>query len=83
MGKFKIEYDRNSCIGAAVCAAVDEKHWEISSDGKADLKGSKEDKDIFVAEIDESELEKTKAAAEGCPANVIHIFNKKTGEKLV
>ncbi len=80
--KFKIEYDRENCIGAGVCVAVDEKHWKMASDGKADLKGGKKDNDIFVREIDGSELEEVKAAAEGCPVNVIHIIDEK-GKKLV
>lgn len=83
MGKFKVEYNRSGCIGAAVCAAVDEKHWEISSDGKADLHGSSQDGDVFVTEIEEADLESMKAAAEGCPVGVIHIINKETGEKLI
>jgi len=82
MGKYKIEYDRNSCIGAAVCAAVDEKFWEINADGKADLKGGNKDGDIFVVEIEEEDIENMKAAAEGCPVNVIKITNKETGEKV-
>lgn len=80
--KFRVEYDRDGCIGAGVCAAVDEKHWEMASDGKADLKGGKKDDDIFVKEIDESGLEEMKAAAEGCPVNVIHIIDEK-GKKLI
>jgi len=80
--KFRVEYDRDGCIGAGVCAAVDEKHWEMNADGKADLKGGKKDDDIFVKEIDESGLEEMKAAAEGCPVNVIHIIDEK-GKKLI
>lgn len=83
MGKFKVEYDREGCIGAGVCAAVDEKNWEMNADGKADLKNCSKEGDIFVCEIDEADLEQMKAAAEGCPVNVIHITNKETGEKIV
>lgn len=80
--KFRVEYDREGCIGAGVCVAVDEKDWEMNADGKADLKGGKKDDDISVKEIDESGLEEMKAAAEGCPVNVIHIIDEK-GKKLI
>ena len=84
MGKFIIEYDRKGCIGAGVCAAVDPKHWVMNKDGKADLINGKEvSEGKWELEIDESELETAKMAAEGCPAVVIHIKNKDTGEQIV
>ncbi|MFH1978420.1 MAG: ferredoxin [Candidatus Aenigmatarchaeota archaeon] len=82
MAKFKVEYDRDGCIGAGVCAAVDEKYWEMNADGKADLKDGKKN-GMFVVEIEEADLENMKAAAEGCPVNVIHVTNVETGEKIV
>ncbi|MBI4014500.1 MAG: ferredoxin [Candidatus Aenigmarchaeota archaeon] len=83
MGKYKIEYQRSGCIGAGVCAALCEKHWVMADDGKADLVGAKNEGELNVKEIDETELDCNKQAAEGCPANVIHIIDKKTGEKIV
>ncbi len=84
MAKFLIEYDRKGCIGAGVCAAVDPQHWVMNKDGKADLiKGSEVSEGKWELEIDESELETMKMAAEGCPAVVIHITNKETGEKII
>jgi len=84
MGRYIIEYDEKLCIGAGVCVAFSEEDWEINSSGKAVLKGGKfdEKKNIWTKEIDESDLEKNKQAAEGCPSAVIHIFNKDTGEKI-
>ena len=74
MGKFRIEYDRNACIGAGVCVATAPDHWHMNDDGKADLKGGKKKGDKWVLEIDEKDLDANKQAAEGCPAIVIKIF---------
>ena len=84
MAKFLIQYDRNGCIGAGVCAAVAPDHWVMNQDGKADLVNAKEvSEGQFELEIDEKDLEVNKQAAEGCPAVVIHIINKETGEKVI
>lgn len=83
MGKYRIEYEREGCIGAGVCAALSEKHWVMADDGKADLVGAKREGSLDVKEIDEEELESNKQAAEGCPANVIHIIDKETGKKII
>ena len=84
MAKYLIQYDRNGCIGAGVCAAVAPEHWIMNQDGKADLVDSKQvTEGQFEREIEESELEINKQAAEGCPAVVIHIINKETGEKII
>lgn len=83
MAKYIIQYDRNGCIGAGVCAAVAPDHWVMNQDGKADLVDGKQVAEgQFEREIDEKDLEINKQAAEGCPAVVIHIINKETGEKV-
>ena len=81
--KYKIEYDRAGCIGAASCAAVN-PDWEIKEDGKASVKGGKkvEGKDAEELEIEEKDLEKHKLAAEACPVRVIKIKNLETGEYI-
>ncbi|MBS3167562.1 ferredoxin [Candidatus Woesearchaeota archaeon] len=84
--KYRIEYDREGCIGAAACVAVDEENWTIIEDGKADLKESKLDnkkKGYFIREISEEELAKFKEAAEACPVNVIHIVDLETGKRII
>lgn len=83
MAKYKVLYERVGCIGAAVCVAVFPKYWDMNPDGKADLLGSIKSGDSFEVELDESELEQMKQAAEGCPVNVIHITNVQTGEKII
>lgn len=82
--KWLVQYDRKGCIGAATCEAVYPERWSVQGSGKAELKGATSgDGVMFELEIDGSELDKMKAAAEGCPKNVIHIINKETGEKLI
>ena len=73
MAKYKIEYDREGCIGAGVCVSLCPENWSMSDDGKAT---------VAKIVIDESELKKNKDAAEGCPVNVIHIVDEK-GNKII
>jgi len=83
--KYRVELDREACIGAAACVAVDPDNWTIVEDGKVDLKDSKKDNKtgFFVREIDESELKKWMESAESCPVNVIHIIDLETGKRLI
>ena len=83
--KYRVEYDRDGCIGVAACVAVDSGNWKMSEDNKADLNDSVQDPKtrLFVKYIDESELKKWKESAESCPVNVIHIINLETGEKVI
>ncbi len=84
--KYVIEYDRDACIGAGVCAAVDPTYWVLSSeDGRADLVGAtlSADKWILEVDLDDAAFQKMMDAATGCPVNVIHITEKDTNKKLV
>ncbi|NQU98956.1 ferredoxin [Candidatus Woesearchaeota archaeon] len=72
MAKYRITYDRDACIGAAACAALDPKRFEMNVDGKADLKGGKEVKPgLWVLEVDS--LGEAQEAADGCPVDVIKV----------
>jgi ferredoxin len=73
MAKFKIIFDRNNCVAAGPCAAVDPVHFKIDpSDGKAILIGGKEvSPGIFELEVDDDDLGNQAAAV--CPAAVITI----------
>ena len=79
----RIVYDRPGCIGAAACVAIAPKVWIMNDDGKADLIGGKKisenEWELEVAEDIQLNLD----AAQGCPVNVIHVYDKETGEKLV
>ncbi len=73
MARFRIVYDRNNCVAAGPCAAVDSEHFSINAqDGKADLIGGKEVKPgIFELEVDSDEL--ANQAVSVCPAAVISV----------
>jgi len=83
--KYLVELDREACIGAAACVAVDPDNWTIVEDGKVDLKDSKQDSKtrFFVREINENELQKWKEAAEVCPVAVIHIIDLETKKRII
>jgi len=84
MGKtYIVKYERDKCIGAGVCVVMDEKSFEMNTDGKADMKESKKTNAIYEKEIDEAELEDMVKAAEGCPVRVIEVIEKDTGKKIV
>lgn len=74
MAKYRIEYDREGCIGAGSCIGACPGNWTMAEDGKSN---------VLKAEIDEADLPPNKEAAEACPVNVIHIINIETGEKLI
>ena len=82
MVKYRVEYEKQGCIGAFACVAVFPESWEIGNDGKATLIKGKEKDGKFYIEIDEKDLEKMKEAAEACPVNVIHIYDE-LGNKII
>ncbi len=88
MPDYKIQHDRPNCIGCGACAAVAPDYWEMSPvDGKSDLKESvhKEEGGAIVLEereIDESKYANNKEAADSCPVNVIHVYDKE-GKKII
>lgn len=74
MANYKIEHDRENCIGCGSCAAVCPDNWEIKDDSKSAPKKTS---------ISEDEFECNNNAATGCPVNVIHITNLDTKEKII
>ena len=82
MPKIRIEYERDKCIGAGVCAAVDPENFVMNEDGKADLINSKKEGELDIKEMDMDNYENLKTAAEGCPVFVIKVLNKDTNEKI-
>ena len=83
--RYRVEYDREGCIGAAACMAVMPKRWLIVDDGKADLLGATRDEKNLkhTLVIDDTELEHMKESAESCPVNVIHIIDEATDERVI
>src|SRR3989344_4909279 len=86
---YTIDHDRPNCIGCGACAAVNPEFWEMDpKDGKSDVKGAKREEDggeivRELLDIDENNYPKNREAADCCPVNVIHIIDKKTGQKLI
>ena len=74
--KYRIEYDREGCIGAAACVAVDPERYVLNDDGKADLiEGEQQEDGKWRYWITEDQLERAKEAAEACPVAVIHVYD--------
>jgi len=71
MASFKIEHDRQGCIGCGACAVTCPENWEMASDGKSKC---------LKTELEA--LGCNEPAAAGCPVNVIHIKELKTGKML-
>lgn len=76
-GKWRVEFERENCIGAGACVAANADFWSIDEDGKATLKSAVYDqaKQRWVLYLDdEKQLQKQRDAAGVCPVNVIHII---------
>lgn len=82
---YRIEYDRNNCIGAGICAALDPENFKINDDTKADLIGAtfNEKTGMWEKDVTQAEYEKIIAAAGGCPVLIIHVIDNETGERLI
>ncbi len=75
--KYKIVHDRDTCIGCGACASVAPDYWVMNSDGKSDIVGGSKsgngDEEVLSLEKD---YELNHDAAESCPVNCIHLFDK-------
>ena len=71
MAKYKIEFDRELCIGALACTAVAEKFWPRAEDGKVDLTNATYNEKTKKWEliIDENDCEINKEAASFFPVD--------------
>jgi len=82
--KFILQHDRPNCIGCAACEAVSPEFWEMKEDGKSDIKNAATlETGWQEKEIDDKDFRVNKEAADACPVNVIHLVDKKTGEKII
>ena len=83
--RYKIVYDRNACIGAVSCAAINPNRWKMDPENKAELLGgNKTDKPgTFEREIDDKTFQADLDAAKSCPVNCIHIIDLKTGKQII
>ncbi len=85
MTKYKVVYERNACIGAAFCLAVDPDNWVMRDDNKADLLNydKKRPVEIYEKVFDDKQFDVMKLSAFGCPVKCIHLINLDTGEQLI
>jgi ferredoxin len=73
MAKYKVEHERDLCIGCNACASACPKYWSMEDDGKSKLKDASEQDGKEVLELTE-DYDCNKEAAESCPVNCIHII---------
>ena len=71
MAKYKLEVDRDACIGDGLCADEAPGTFEMDDEDKAIvLEGSTDSRDTILE------------AAQNCPTDAITVEDKDTGEKL-
>lgn len=74
MAKYKVVFDRETCIGALACSAAHPEFWKVADDGKVNLENGKKRKDgKFELIIDESKFKAHKESADACPVSAIKI----------
>ena len=67
----KIVVDRVSCIGARSCVVVAEKVFQMDDENLA----------YVTEDVNSTDIETIKLAAQSCPVLAIHLYNK-TGKKI-
>ena len=82
MGKYKIEFDRETCICTHNCSAEAPAFWLEAEDGKIDLaqavyNGKTDRWELMARELNEKDLEQNLRAEEGCPVDAIKIVTVK------
>lgn len=83
--KLKVRIDRNLCIGAASCVALNPKVFGLDSQAKAvvlDPEDSSKQYNEFVYEVDEVQAESILTAAKSCPTNAIIVEDLQTGQQI-
>lgn len=72
MAKLTLVHDRGNCIGCGACAAIAPEHFQMGSDGLADMIGCKAG-DCLSKEVAGKDCDGARQAAKTCPVNVIHV----------
>jgi ferredoxin len=71
MAKYRIEIDRDACIGDSVCCDEAPNTFKMGDDDIATVADAAGDPDDKVLE-----------AAKACPVDAIILYDAKTGEKI-
>lgn len=70
----RIIHYRAKCIGCNACVEAAAYRWRISrKDGKSVLLGAKEKKGIYIAKVEDEELQDNLSAAKNCPVKIIKV----------
>ncbi len=77
--RFKLQHEREICIGCGACEAVAPDFWKMDDDGKSNLVDSTEKGNTQERELDD--IAENQEAAEVCPVNCIHVYEN--GEKKI
>lgn len=83
--KLKVRIDRNLCIGAASCVALEPKVFGLDAEAKAVVlnpSDSAKQYNEFVYEVDEAQAESILTAAKSCPTNAIIVEEVETGKQI-
>jgi len=67
----KVIHEKDKCIGCGACAAVCPDFWEMGSDGKSHLKGSKKAGKNFELTLKDAACNQD--AANTCPVQCIQV----------
>lgn len=75
MTRYKVEFDKELCIGALACNAISDEYWPRTEDGKVDLTGAtfNEETKKYELIIEEKNLEMMQESADVCPVLAIII----------
>ncbi len=77
--KIKVKVDPQLCIGAASCIVVAPEHFELNTEGKAEVKKAENDHSLgyeMELDVDEAGKQKIIDAAMSCPTQAIFVFDE-------
>jgi len=70
MTKYRIEHNKEECIGCGACTAITPDHWEMEG-AKSHLKGAEKEGNLEVKVLDDPDG--NQEAADACPVPCIFV----------
>jgi len=71
----KVKHLRDKCIGCGFCVDLAPVFWEMNFvDGKANLLGAQQQKDIFILDAFDDDKDLLMSSADVCPVKCIRIL---------
>ena len=80
MTTIHVEFDRERCLGDAVCAPYAPDAWDFGKDGRMVLRGSRRQGKCWVREVPLAEMERWKACCDACPEGLLRLYDE-TGRR--